>query len=301
MKRLAVISDLHADINHFSDEELGLLADILREKQVTHLHLAGDIANKVLRALEIVAFFSGQGLPTTFNWGNHEMADLTEATIENYPHPAFLNCRSVALTEKTVLLGYNGWYDYRFAEKYQPDKLRQMKNVYWYDRVIPWSDSDPQIEARLREQLRLRLDELQAADKQVILATHFVPKKEFIVYQKEEKFRRWNDLNAFLGSEHLGDLLDCYQNISHCVFGHTHRHFADQVLAGTTYSCRPLGYFFEWALTRDFVFENQLVTEYRPAKLRGILRRNQAAFADYRKIHLAEEFQKGMTVIDIPV
>ncbi|MFY1066918.1 metallophosphoesterase [Enterococcus sp. AD013-P3] len=300
MRRLAVISDLHADINRFSDDELELLAHILKQAEVDHLHLAGDIANKTARALAIVDFFRTRGLNTTFNWGNHEMADLTEKTIEAYPSPVFLNLQTCPLTEETVLLGYNGWYDYLFAADYNPEKIRQLKQLYWYDRVIPRKGSDPEVEARLRGRLKLVLDRLQMDNKKVILATHFVPKREFIVYQEKPEFLRWNDLNAFLGSAELGELLDRYDNVTNCVFGHTHRRFADHLLQGTRYSCRPLGYFFEWELTKAFVFENELVTEYRPAKLRSVLKKHQEAFAAYRKEHLAEEFRKGMTIIDIP-
>lgn len=300
MKRLAVISDLHVDINRFSDGELELLAEILKQGEVDHLHLDGDIANKPPRALAVVDFFQTRGLRTTFNWGNHEMADLTEDSIEAYPSPAFLNLQTWELTADTVLLGYNGWYDYLFAADYDPPKIRQLKELYWYDRVIPREGSDPEVEARLRGRLKLVLDRLQATGKKVILATHFVPKREFIVYQEKREFLRWNDLNAFLGSAGLGELLDRYDNVTDCVFGHTHRRFADRLLQGTRYSCRPLGYFFEWELTKAFVFENELVSEYRPAKLRSVLKKHQEAFDAYRKEHLAEEFRKGMTLIDIP-
>lgn len=57
MGTLAVISDLHVDINQLFDPHLQLIADYLQQNQVTHLHLAGDVANKKQRLLDVVAFF----------------------------------------------------------------------------------------------------------------------------------------------------------------------------------------------------------------------------------------------------
>lgn len=298
MSRLGIISDLHVDINGLFAQELSVLAAVLQKEGVSQLHLAGDIANKVDRALEVVAFFEEAGFATSFNWGNHEMADLKEEEIEDYPYPAFLNFKERPLTANKVLLGYNGWYDYLFATDYDLEKIAKLKQLYWYDRMIARSASDPVVDAGLRQRLKLVLDRLQIEGKEVILATHFVPKKEFIVYQTDPKYQRWNELNAFLGSAELGELLDQYENISHCVFGHTHRRFSDLTIENTCYSCRPFGYYFEWELTREFVFVNQLVAEYAPMKLRGILRRHQEAFDTYKKKHLAEEFRRGMTIID---
>ena len=107
MGKLAVVSDLHADINRFTTEDIAQLVTVLQEKKVDRLHFAGDLANKVERAMAIVAYFE-QYFPTTFNWGNHEMADLAPEQIEDYPNPAFLNQKALAPNPTTVLVGYNG-------------------------------------------------------------------------------------------------------------------------------------------------------------------------------------------------
>lgn len=67
MGKLAVISDLHADINHL-DEELYFIRDYLEKLNVTHVHFAGDVANKVEKTLEVVYFFD-QKIDTTFSLG----------------------------------------------------------------------------------------------------------------------------------------------------------------------------------------------------------------------------------------
>lgn len=49
MKKLAVMSDLHIDLNHIQEEEQDLLIQILKEEKIDHLHLAGDISNDFYR------------------------------------------------------------------------------------------------------------------------------------------------------------------------------------------------------------------------------------------------------------
>jgi hypothetical protein len=66
MGNLAIISDLHVDINKFGEPELMQLWQVLQKHKITRLHLAGDTANKVDRCLAVVEFFANKGLSTTF-------------------------------------------------------------------------------------------------------------------------------------------------------------------------------------------------------------------------------------------
>ncbi|MGI6154789.1 MAG: metallophosphoesterase [Enterococcus sp.] len=296
MGKLAVISDLHADINRLSSIELAMLWQTLKQAQVTHLHLAGDIANHPQATQAVVAYFQ-KHVPTTYHWGNHEMVGLNgETEIEAYKDQAFLNFKSVSLNEETLLLGVNGWYDYRFSELQEESKIRQLKELYWFDRNIKRLGSDPQISEQINQRLYQTLKQLPK-EKKIILSTHFVPKREFIVFQTGEH-ARWNQLNAFLGSEGFGEVLDEFSQVQHVIFGHTHRRFEPKKIKQTWYHCRPFGYYYEWQLTRQFVFERQLAQKYRPTKLKGVLKKHQSAFDDYKKIHLFNEFQQGITLID---
>lgn len=45
MTTVAFMSDLHIDSNNFGEEELETLITLLKDQQVQHLHIAGDIAN----------------------------------------------------------------------------------------------------------------------------------------------------------------------------------------------------------------------------------------------------------------
>ena len=42
MTRLAVMSDLHIDLNHFKTYEIDTLIKCLKDQKVSHLHIAGD-------------------------------------------------------------------------------------------------------------------------------------------------------------------------------------------------------------------------------------------------------------------
>ncbi|MGO2892339.1 metallophosphoesterase [Enterococcus devriesei] len=297
MGKLAVITDLHADINHLGTAEFAQLFDLLREQAVTRLHFAGDSANKIQQTLAVNHYFRDQGLPTTFNLGNHEMGNIKgEAMIEHFPDSHFLNLRYLPLNEQTVLLGFNGWYDYGFSELKDPQKIRSMKNIYWFDRIIERFADDQTVDQFVLGELKMILDDLARKKYQVILVTHFVPKAEFIV-QLSGKYQIWNKLNAFLGSQAFGELLDQYSNVKQVVFGHTHRRFGDLEINGTRYSCRPLGYYYEWQITRNFVLDNQLAEVFIPMKMRSLLNKHQAEFAQYKEEHLIEEFQQAITLI----
>ncbi|MGM9903549.1 calcineurin-like phosphoesterase [Enterococcus sp. 10A9_DIV0425] len=296
MGNLAIISDLHVDINQFDETELLILWDVLQQKNITRLHLAGDLANKVDRCVAVAEFFAKR-LPTTFHFGNHELADVMgEKMMSHFPDAHFLNERYIALNEETVLLGINGWYDYQFSETKDLEKIVRMKRLYWYDRLIKREGSDLEVNERVLAVTKSILETLREKKLKVILSTHFVPKQEFIIYQKAP-YERWNQLNAFLGSASFGQLLDQYPNIQQVVFGHTHRRFADKVLNETIYSCRPFGYYYEWQLTRDFVREYQLIDTYDPMKLRVLLRTHRPEFKDYQQRHLKKEFEQAMTII----
>ena len=296
MGRLAIISDLHMDINHLTPVHFQQIADHLKQQQVDHLHLAGDIANKKERALSVIDFFQRQGLSVTFHWGNHEMIDLAEDEIEGFTHPSFLNFHTYPLSDTHVLLGVNGWYDYQYSDLTNEKDILRLKQLFWYDRMIHRQGTDPAISHEINRRLREVLTTIPT-DKQVILSTHFVPQSAFIVRQTG-KYARWNHLNAFLGSPDFGAVLADFPQVQDVVFGHTHRRFAPKCIAGAWYHCRPFGYYYEWEMTRRFVKERQLTDSFQPTKIRGLLRQHDDDFAAYKQAHLIEELEQGITYID---
>lgn len=295
MGKLAVISDLHSDINQL-DDELYLMRDYLEKLNVTHVHFAGDVANKVDKVLEVVHFFE-QKIPTTFHWGNHEMADIdNQADFEDFGDAHFLNFKTKELARSTVLLGVNGWYDYSFVPNADEKEYRRKKQVYWYDRFIDRKGSDPQITDAICQRLKETLTTIPST-KNVILSTHFVPKETFII-EHNKKYARWNQLNAFLGSKEFGRVLDEFSNVKQVVFGHTHHRFSKQNLHDTMYHCRPFGYYYEWNLTRSFISENDLATTFNPLKARTLVKHYPQEFKEHKRRNIVYELQQGMVLLD---
>ena len=298
MSKLAIMSDLHVDINKLFTNEINQLITVLKHNHVTHLHLAGDTANTTKRLFETINQIEASDITVTFNFGNHELPDIPSPELmESFPDTRFLNLKSFPLNDELVLLGVNGWYDYSFALEDDHKKIIAAKNLFWYDRLIERNATDPGVMATILQQLEEQLNELSLTNKQVILATHFVPRKEFVYYHTGE-YERWNQINAFLGSSALGDLIDKYDNVKHVIFGHTHRQFEETLINNTIYSAKPFGYFYEWQLTREFMLSNHLMTSFNPLKVRKLLKDHEESFESFKQLKLTTEFTNKMTLID---
>ena len=146
-------------------------------------------------------------------------------------------------------------------------------------------------------ELKRLLDELKKENKEVIIATHFVPKREFVHYHTGE-YERWNQINACLGSDAFGDLIDGYDHVKQVVFGHTHRQFPDTLINGTIYTAKPFGYFYEWQLTREFMLSNHLMTSFNPLRVRKLLKGYEAEFESFKQMMLSTEFTNKLTFIN---
>ncbi|MHC3835660.1 metallophosphoesterase, partial [Streptococcus thermophilus] len=83
MTRLAVMSDLHIDLNHFETYEIDTLIKCLKDQKVTHLHIAGDISNHYFIDTKPFLHKLSKEVKVTSNLGNHDMLDLEDDLIDN--------------------------------------------------------------------------------------------------------------------------------------------------------------------------------------------------------------------------
>lgn len=284
MKKLAIMSDLHIDLNHFGDFEIATLIGVLESEDINWLHIAGDISNHHYASSVPFLEKLSQRFKVTYNLGNHDMLDLTEDHIQE------TDFKTYDLGEKT-LLAFHGWYDYSFSpEKTAAENLR-FKNQFWFDRRL----RRPLDDASLTRVICQRLDQLLSEQtKPVIVAMHFVPHSHFTMTHDTFK-----PFNAFLGSQTFHDVFRRHQ-VSDVVFGHAHRSYGSVVIDGITYHSRPLGYIREWDLTIDFVNQRPHLNPTGTWNLskRYHLVKHREDFKAHLTKHLAKEFRQSMTIFD---
>lgn len=284
MKKLAIMSDLHIDLNQFGEFEIQTLIQTLQEQNVVHLHLAGDISNHhqtdSLPFLEQVR----QQLDVSYNLGNHDMLDLDESSIEaeNFQTLDF---------GKRQLLAFHGWYDYSFSNEAY-DKVLRRKNL-WFDRRLGRKGTDQEIFEAEIQALEEQLKRLEM--EQLILAMHFVPHQRFTMWH--EKFAPFN---AFLGSQAFHELFVRYR-VADVVFGHAHRSYGTVDIDGIRYHSRPLGYTREWDLTIDFVNQHPHLNPSQTWNLskRYNLVKNNPHYQAYKKEKFKDELLSSMTLFDL--
>lgn len=258
--QVALISDLHFDVNQI-DWRMILPQQVayLRQNHVGLYLIAGDLSNHFAQSLEIVESLQRQLVPAQVRFiaGNHDMLhDVTESALETRLSPTYLHNQWLDLPETNWrIIGNNGWYDYGFADNLTGRNFLAWKRAFWIDGSIPQVLSDAQRFERVYAQLEAQLAQAQQLGKQILVITHFVPRREFIRYTDDNRF--WNMANALMGSPRLGALFARY-HVDGVQFGHLHRHYWPQHLGQTWYYNQALGYhnrrINEWE-TWDFMTE----------------------------------------------
>ncbi|MEX1378669.1 metallophosphoesterase [Streptococcus thermophilus] len=285
MTRLAVMSDLHIDLNHFETYEIDTLIKCLKDQKVTHLHIAGDISNHYFIDTKPFLHKLSKEVKVTSNLGNHDMLDLEDDLIDN------LDFQVIDLGSMT-LLAFHGWYDYSYSGE-KLDKILKCKKQLWFDRRLKRLGNDPEICHNGLKRLDDILNDLDTS--KLIVAMHFVPHNRFTMTHE-----RFKPFNAFLGSEQFHKIF-VKHSVKDVVFGHAHRSYGTVTIDGVTYHSRPLGYRREWDLTIDFVSNHP---ELNPTGTWNLSKRynlvkKRPEFLDYEKKELANEFLSSMTLFDL--
>ncbi|MFC6290033.1 metallophosphoesterase [Levilactobacillus angrenensis] len=244
MVRVALISDLHLDVNQQDAATVARQqAAYLTRQRVGVYLIAGDITNYFDQSLAFVTQLQKLLAPTPVRFiaGNHDMLhDITYAGLESplapvYLHRGYLDVKGT----NWRVIGNNGWYDYRFADNLVNRDFAVWKRAYWVDSTITQPMSDPERLAVSLAQLTAQLTAAQAAHKRVLVMTHFVPRRDYIRYTDDDRF--WNMANALMGSPQTGALMEKY-SVPVVLFGHSHQRFAPKTFGTTTYLNQALGY-----------------------------------------------------------
>ncbi|MCI1985261.1 MAG: metallophosphoesterase [Lactobacillus sp.] len=262
--KIAVSVDDHLDVNKLDWQALVPQQAAYLQAQGAAAYLnAGDTFNDFKKS---VTYFHalqqavGPQMPVRFLAGNHDLVNgITYAQAQGAADPLYLHERTLTLPgSDTVIIGNNGWYDYSLAPRElgkTPADFAQWKRAYWLDSAIDQPVSDAVRMARVLTTTEAALR--QAAGRRVIYLTHFVPRRDFMVYNPKRTY--WQMATALMGSQALGVLLERYA-VAEVVFGHLHIRQPAQTFGRTTYHHQPVGYGLrrlnEW-VGHDFLTEWQ--------------------------------------------
>ncbi|MCK8617407.1 metallophosphoesterase [Fructobacillus sp. M158] len=243
--RLAVISDLHLDINQINEEDaLNEMAQFLLNQQIGVFVLAGDTYNHLKDTAAFAENLSARLSPVTkvyYLAGNHEMGDKTPDQVLESPLDAhYLHRKSLDIGDYR-LIGNNGWYDYSFDDgRHDEAVIHRFKQSFWYDRRIEEVLSDKSRAARSAKQIQEAVLTAKAAGQKPIMITHFSNDQQLI---DQLPFSRpeLTVLKAFLGSKKLGQQLIDLQ-VPILVSGHVHWQQEPHRVQQTTFYNVSLGY-----------------------------------------------------------
>lgn len=231
--KIAISSDNHLDVNKVNVEDaLNFQAGWLNQHQVDYYLYAGDLFNDLAKTRQYFDRLQHL-LPNTkvlYILGNHDM--LNHAPFDQVRHstsPLYLHNRFIDIPNSNWrIIGNNGWYDYSFSAYHdQPDRVRTWKKVYWIDGSIDQPVDDLQRMETTLSQVRSHLALATKANKQVIFITHFSPRHELLSpkpatvnSRRREYF--YQMVNAMMGSDRLGQLLEESGVVRYAFYGHLH-------------------------------------------------------------------------------
>lgn len=249
--KLAVISDIHVDINKSFPVTEAILKTA-RDHEADALIIGGDLSNEpeVTTAM-VETLQTDLGKPVYFIPGNHDMYDTRQAFPSSQAvydffrsHPQCLSGRDIDLGSNWILSGDLFWYDYSFADrsKYSPEEFRLQfhEGMMWSDkRFILWERSDAEVSDWFIDRMRQRLSRNLGAKKIVI--SHMVMNQEFVNWGQYDNV---DYFSAFLGSVKIGQLMEEFK-VEHCFMGHVHRRL-EKTTSCCHYVCPNLGNYSEW-------------------------------------------------------
>lgn len=246
--KIASLSDLHLDINGVYKNNEGVLAIIsaCNKLNIDVLLLSGDTSQDIKRTSKIVEKLNASmDTVVYFIAGNHEryLNKSTHDDILVFSSDYYINNKSINLPDSNItIVGFNGWYDYTLKDS----SIIKADESYQNERHKVWSDpvdfslNDIDATKLLIDKFKVVLEDV-LPDRDIILLTHFIPKKEFVVTKPGNY--PWNLCNAYMGSSSVGELIDSEDRIKHVILGHTHKDFGGNLhLENKNYSCRPIGY-----------------------------------------------------------
>lgn len=232
--KIAVSSDNHLDVNRQDvDQVLDEQSKWLNDHQVDYYLFAGDLFNNFAKTATFMDRLQARLKETKALYiaGNHDMLGAKSADqIEDFADNQYLHNRYLDLPGTPWrVIGNNGWYDYSFSTYHNdPVAVQRWKKIFWLDSSIPQQESDQDKMSRVLKQVDHQLYFAQRQNKQVLFLTHFAPDHRLLApkpagVSTPRRERVYQMVNAMMGSDQLGHLLESYQNVKAVFYGHLHQ------------------------------------------------------------------------------
>ena len=253
MTKVAISSDNHLDVNRV-DLEATLTAQTqyLRSIAADYYFHIGDLFNDFAQTQDYMQQLQQRLAGQTrvyYLAGNHDMMNHASFDqLESLPDAHYLHNRFIDLPgSQWRVIGNNGWYDYGFSQyAAQPERVASWKRVYWLDSAAEQPMSDLERIQRVLQQVRGRLLQAQADGRRVLFLTHFAPRHELLAPRparvntpRHEKV--FEMIQAMLGSDRLGELLESFPNVSYVAYGHLHNRHPALSRGHVTYLHQAVG------------------------------------------------------------
>lgn len=225
--KLLHITDIHLD--HASEITIKKFARKIREVQPSAVIITGDIAEapSITTHLGHLDLLLENKCPIFFVLGNHDYYHSSIKEVREEMSKLFTydetskitqesrlgwlgNSGVIPLTEKTALVGHDGWYDGQYANWF---KSRVWLNDYLLiaelgDTVSPLKELKfkkiNELSLESAEYVKTQITEAFKTHEQVIVATHVPPFRENAVYNKKISDDDWM---PHFSSKHMGDML----------------------------------------------------------------------------------------------
>jgi len=262
--KIGIISDLHVDLNNpqLTESVQDALVRVVKERGSELLLIGGDISNNCLTTLRVLEEIEqAASVPCLFVPGNHDIWNIEHPGKKAHDtygamlaYPRNLARETYSISDKWVVIGDIGWYDYAFADpSYSHEELDQMQRGErtWKDKLYSlWDKPTLEVNDYFVEKLKRQLEANR--HRNIILMTHVVPHEAFAVPMPHDE---WGYFNAFLGSRRIGELIETYtDSVRYAVCGHVH--YRKTVRLGRTeVICNCLGYVREWLHAKDDAYK----------------------------------------------
>lgn len=253
MVRIAVSSDNHLDVNRIDPEwALEMQADHLEKQGVRYYFYGGDLFNDFDRTrhyMEKLRERLAGRVSVYYVAGNHDLLQHAPyKLVETLADQSYLHNRFVDLAGTDWrMIGNNGWYDYSFSTyRNRPKEVAQWKKVYWLDSAIELPGDDREQMAMVLSQVQEQLLRARRDHKRVLFLTHFAPRHELLAPKpaavttpRRERF--YQMINAMMGSDRLGELLEHDPAVRYVFYGHLHGQHPALTRGGVTYFNQAVG------------------------------------------------------------